>query len=95
MTRLNLELELPEKEAAKMVLLESNALQTMLREAVRNQRLAQLAEARRRIAAAGIAPMTMEEIQAEFDADCRSSTSTAEVQAVLEMLETVLAQASR
>lgn len=72
MTRLDLKLELPDslaKEAANMGLLEPNALQTLLREAVRNRRVARLAEARKRIAIAGIAPMTMEDIQAEIDAD--------------------------
>lgn len=49
--------------------LDSDSLQNLLREAVRNRRNAQLAEARKKIAAAGIAPMTMEEIQAEIDAD--------------------------
>ena len=72
MTRLDLKLELPDslaKEAANMGILEPNALQTLLREAVRNRRVARLAEARKRIAIAGIAPMTMEDIQAEIDAD--------------------------
>jgi hypothetical protein len=51
-----------------MGLLEPQALQALLREAVRNRRIARLAEARRKIAAAGIPPMTMEEIQAEIEA---------------------------
>ena len=41
----------------------------MLREAVRNRRLAGLAEARKRIAAANIPPLTMEEIEAEITAN--------------------------
>ena len=71
MTTLQVKLELPDplaKEAATMGLLEPQALQALLREAVRNRRIARLAEARRKIAAAGIPPMTMEEIQAEIEA---------------------------
>lgn len=72
MTTLQVKLELPDplaKEAAKMGLLEPQALQALLREAVRSRRIARLAEARHRVAAAGIAPLTMEEIQAEIEAD--------------------------
>lgn len=71
MTKLQVKLELPDplaKEAETMGLLEPQALQALLREAIRNRRIARLAEARRKIAAAGIPPMTMEEIQAEIDA---------------------------
>lgn len=71
MTTLELKLDLPDRlaqDAAQMGLLEPDKLQTLLREAVRNRRIAQLAEARERVAAAGIAPMRMEEIQAEVDA---------------------------
>ena len=71
MTKLQVKLELPDplaKEAANMGLLEPQALQALLREAVRNCHIARLAEARRKIAAAGIPPMTMEEIQAEIKA---------------------------
>jgi hypothetical protein len=71
MATLQVKLELPDplaKEAATMGLLEPQALQALLREAVRNRRIARLAEARRKIAEAGIPPMTMEEIQAEIDA---------------------------
>jgi hypothetical protein len=71
MTTLQVKLELPDplaKEAATMGLLEPQALQALLREAVRNRRIARLSEARRKIAEAGIPPMTMEEIQAEIDA---------------------------
>jgi len=71
MTKLQVKLELPDplaKEAETMGLLEPQALQALLREAVRNRRIARLAEARRKIAAAGIPPMTMEEIQAEIKA---------------------------
>lgn len=72
MTKSQVKLELPDplaKEAETMGLLEPRALQALLREAVRNRRIVRLAEARRKIAAAGIPPMTMEEIQAEIKAD--------------------------
>jgi hypothetical protein len=78
MTTLELKLNLPDglaKEAARMGLLDPDSLQALLREAVRNRRIAKLAEARKEIAAAGIPPMTMEEIQAEIDAD-RTERST-------------------
>ena len=57
------------KEAARMGLLDPDSLRALLREAVRNRRIAQLAKAREKIAAAGVAPLTMEEIQAEIEAD--------------------------
>ena len=72
MTRLDIKLELPDnlaKQAKEAGLLEPKALQSMLREAVRNRRIARLAEARNKVAAAGIAPISMEEIQAEIEAD--------------------------
>ena len=72
MTTLQVKLELPDplaKEAATMGLLEPQALQALLRKAVRNRRVARLTEARHKIAAAGIPPLTMEEIQAEIEAD--------------------------
>jgi hypothetical protein len=50
-----------------MGLLDPDSLQTMLREAVRSRSLAQLAQARSRVADAGIAPMSLEDIQAEVD----------------------------
>ena len=71
MTILQVKLELPDilaKEAASLGLLEPQALQTLLREAVRRRHIARLAEAREKIAAAGIPPMTMEEIQTEIEA---------------------------
>lgn len=40
----------------------------MLREAVRRRHVARLTEARERVAAAGVPPLTMEEIQTEIDA---------------------------
>ena len=72
MTTLELKLNLPDglaKEAASLGLLDPDSMQALLREAVRNRRIAKLAEARKKVAASGIPPMTMEEIQAEIDAD--------------------------
>jgi len=72
MTTLELKVNLPDnlaQEATRMGLLDPESLQSLLREAVRNRRIAQLAEARQRVAAAGIAPLTMEEIQAEIEID--------------------------
>ena len=72
MTTLELKLNLPDqlaKDAVRMGLTSPDSLQTLLREAVRNRRLAGLAEARKRIAAANIPPLTMEEIEAEIAAD--------------------------
>ena len=71
MTTVELKLRLPDalaKDAAQMGLLVPEQLEALLRDAVRQRRLALLAEARRRIAAAGIEPMSQEEIQAEVDA---------------------------
>lgn len=71
MTTLELKLNLPDRlaqDAAQMGLLDPDSLQSMLREAVRNRRIAQLAEARKRVADAGIAPLSLEEIQAEVAA---------------------------
>ena len=73
MTTLELRLTLPDrlaKDAAQMGLLESENLQALLREAVRNHRIAQLALSRQRVAEAGVAPMSLDEIQAEVDAHC-------------------------
>lgn len=72
MTTLELKLNLPDqlaKDAVRMGLTSPDSLQALLREAVRNQRLIGLAEARKRIAAANIAPLSMEEIEAEIAAD--------------------------
>ena len=71
MPTLELKLNLPDRlaeEASQMGLLNPDGLQTLLREAVRNRRIAQLALTRQRVAEAGIAPMTMDEIQKEVDA---------------------------
>lgn len=71
MTTLELKLELPDRlarDAAQMGLLEPDCLQALLHDAVRNRRIAQLAQARQRVADAGIEPMSLEEIQAAVDA---------------------------
>ena len=72
MTTLELNLNLPDRlaqDAAQMGLLSSDSLQALLREAVRSRRIAQLALARQRVAEAGIAPLSLEEIQEEVDAE--------------------------
>lgn len=71
MTTLELKLNLPDrlaKDAAQMGLLSPDGLQSLLREAVRSRRIAQLALARQRVAEAGVEPMSLEEIQEEVDA---------------------------
>jgi hypothetical protein len=71
MTTLELKLNVPDRlaqDAAQMGLLSPESLQAMLREAVRNRRIAQLAQARQRVAEAGIAPMSLEEIHEEVNA---------------------------
>ena len=71
MTTLELKLNLPDRlvqDAAQMGLLSPESLQTLLREAVRNRRIAQMALARQRVAEAGIVPMSLDEIQEEVDA---------------------------
>lgn len=72
MTTLEVKLDLPEslaKEAQQAGLLTPQAIETMLREAVRSRRIARLMEARRNVDAAGISPLTIEEIQAEIESD--------------------------
>ncbi len=71
-TTVEVKLDLPDalaQEVARMGLLEPNALQAMLREAVRARRIERLSEARKKIAAAGVPPLTMEEINAEIKTD--------------------------
>lgn len=71
MTTLELKLTLPDRlaqDAERMGLLNPDSLQSLLREALRSRRLAQLAEARERVAAAGIPPLSLDEIQDEVDA---------------------------
>lgn len=72
MTTLDIKLNLPDslaREVVRLGLLEPESLQALLREAVRTSRIARLTEARQRIAASDIPPLTMEEIQAEIQAD--------------------------
>ena len=72
MTRLDIKIELPDdlaKQAKEAGLLEPNTLQVLLREEVRRRRISRITEARSKVAAAGIAPISMEEIQAEIEAD--------------------------
>jgi hypothetical protein len=70
MTTLELKLNLPDRlaqDAAQMGLLNADSLQTLLREAVRSRRIAQLAIARQRVAEGGVTPLSLDEIQAEVD----------------------------
>src|SRR6266571_1828254 len=63
--RLKFEVEVSDalaQEATRMGLLEPGAVQSMLREAVRTRRIERLLEARKKIAAAGLAPLTIEEL---------------------------------
>jgi hypothetical protein len=72
MTTLDIKLTLPDPLAAeveRMGLLEPENLRALLADAVRTRRLARLAEARARIAAAGVEPPSLEEIAAEVAAD--------------------------
>lgn len=72
MTTLDIKLTLPDPLAAeveRMGLLEPENLRALLADAVRTRRLARLAEARERIAAAGGESPSLEEIAAEVAAD--------------------------
>lgn len=72
MTTLDIKLSLPEPlatEAARLGLLEPDNLRALLADAVRTRRLARLAEARARIAAAGMESLSTQEIEAEIAAD--------------------------
>src|SRR5688572_16792763 len=71
MSRVNVEIELPDTlatQAKKAGLLEPEALERMVREALLARRLEDLATARDVLAARPLPPMTPEEIQAEIDA---------------------------
>ena len=71
MTTLELTLNLPDQlaqEAQAAGLLTPEALERIVREALRNKRAQQLDKARDVLAANPIPPMTPEEIQAEIDA---------------------------
>lgn len=71
MTRLNLEIVLPDAlvaQAREAGLLEPAAIGEMVRKALLAKRVEKLAEARKVLAANPLPPMTSEEIQAEIDA---------------------------
>lgn len=66
-----LELRLPDqlaREAQTAGLLTPEELERMVREALRLRRVQKLAQAREKLAAQPLPPMTAEEIQAEIDA---------------------------
>ncbi len=70
MTTLEVTLNLPDalaKEAARMGLLESDALQALLRAAVRERRIQRMFAAMDLLQDAKLPPLTMEEIQAEVE----------------------------
>ena len=71
MTRLSLEIELPDalaQQAREAGLLEPDAVERLVREALLAKRVESLAQAREALAANPVPPMTPEEIQAEIDA---------------------------
>lgn len=71
MTTLEVKLNLPDslaKEAQQAGLLAPEELERLVREAVRQRRVNRLFEAREKLQAAGIPPMTAEEIEAEIRA---------------------------
>jgi hypothetical protein len=71
MTRVNLELELPEaiaKEAQAAGLLTPKELERLVREALRAKRAERLAAVREDLKVNPLPPMTPEEIQAEIEA---------------------------
>ena len=71
MTTLEIKLSLPDslaREAQQAGLLTPEAIETMLRERLRIQRIAELRQAVGQMTSASGAPMTMEEIEAEIKA---------------------------
>lgn len=71
MTTLELKLSLPDRlaqEAQAAGLLTPEAIESMLREALRRQHVEDLRSTMKILAAADIPPMTMEEIEAEIKA---------------------------
>jgi hypothetical protein len=71
MTTLEMKLTLSERLAKKAQaagLLNPKAIEKLLQEAVRRQALRQFLSVSDRVAAAGIAPMSLDEIQVEVDA---------------------------
>ena len=71
MTTLEIKLSLPDsliKKAKKAGLLNAPAIEALLREAMRKRALDRFLQTAERVAAAGVPPMSEEEIQAEIDA---------------------------
>ena len=71
MTRVNVEIELPDTlatQAKKAGLLEPEAVERMVREALLARRVEDLAQVRDALAANPLPPMTPDEIQAEIEA---------------------------
>jgi hypothetical protein len=71
MTRLSLEIELPDalaQQAKEAGLLEPDAVERLVREALLARRVESLVQAREVLAAKPLPPMTPDEIQAEIDA---------------------------
>jgi hypothetical protein len=71
MTRLSLEIELPDalaQQAKEAGLLEPDAVERLVREALLARRVESLVQAREVFAAKPLPPMTSDEIQAEIDA---------------------------
>lgn len=65
------QIRLPDKlaeEAQRAGLLTEEAIDRLLRAALRDERIERLDQARERLAAQPLPPMTLEEIQAEIDA---------------------------
>jgi len=70
MTTLEVKLDLPEslvREAKKAGLLNAQSIEALLREAMRRQALGRFLKVSERVAAAGVPPMSEDEIQAEVD----------------------------
>jgi hypothetical protein len=71
MTRINLEIELPDtlaEQAREAGLLEPNAVERLVREALLRRRVENLGRAREVLAVDPLPPMVPEELQAEIDA---------------------------
>lgn len=71
-TTVKIQIELPDalaREVVRMGLLEPKVIQALLREAVHARRIERIAEASRKIAAAGVPPLTMDEINSEIKTD--------------------------
>ena len=71
MTTLEIKLSLPDlfaREVKKAGLLNAHAIEALLREAMRKRALDRFLQASERVTAAGVPPMSEEDIQAEVDA---------------------------